>query len=194
METKANSRKLAKKRRDELSIQERKEKSDLICRKLISSSWFCDARNILVYSAIQSEVDLQLFIHHASEANKNIFFPKVDEDNMDFFLIHNEEELEEGNFHVKEPKKYICEDPSRNLQKYLEQDDFVVLVPGVGFSESFNRLGYGKGYYDRFLQKYPKCKKIGIAFETQVLCERENDLFDIKMDQLITEKREGIEK
>ena len=113
---------------------------------------------ILVYSAIQSEADLDLFCKKAWADEKKLYFPKVFGEKMDFFCVSDASQLTSGAFHVMEPDvdTYVLE----TFQS--TQVQVPILVPGVAFSRRGERIGYGKGYYDRYIGMRPAVVSQGI--------------------------------
>ncbi|RLF88523.1 5-formyltetrahydrofolate cyclo-ligase, partial [Thermococci archaeon] len=93
--------------------------------------------------------------------------------------IRSFSELRPGKFNIMEPREAIDEEVNLDL----------IVVPGVAFDESGYRLGFGKGYYDRFLRSFRETTKLGLAYEFQVLEEVPRDEGDIPVDFIITEKR-----
>jgi len=112
---------------------------------------------------------------------KKIVVPKSNTKNETLILSKLEkwEDLIEGAYGILEPRKII-----EVMPKKID----LAIVPGVGFDEKGNRLGHGKGYYDKLLQK-TNAKKIGLAFECQIVDQIPTFDNDVSMDMLITEKR-----
>lgn len=100
---------------------------------------------------------------------------------MEFYLVSTYEQLEEGCFGIREPKDF-CE-RINSVSK-----DAVVIMPGVAFDRNGNRIGYGKGFYDKYFGNYPEVYKIAIAYEIQIVDEIFADKYDVKADCVITEK------
>lgn len=186
METKNEIRKKALACRKQLSGYEVAEYSRKISETLLAAEWYGNTAEFLVYAAVQKEVDLDFFIRTALAGGKQLFYPKVSGDNMDFFQTDSPEKLTEGAFHVPEPSGTERRwDPSAAKRT-------VILVPGVAFHIQGARIGYGKGYYDRYLNRYPELDPIGIAYEMQLFPLWEQEPQDIRMNRIITEKREVI--
>lgn len=186
METKANIRKRLRSIRKKLTIEQVCDCSSKICEKLINDRSICQNDYLFVYSATQNEVDLTEFIHYALGNAMKVAFPRVDGADMDFYEVTSLKQLETGAFLIMEPKaecKIII--PSQN-------ETIGMLVPGVGFSLEGYRIGYGKGFYDRYLAKYPWIHTIGVAYEKQLCEEFLSDEFDVPMDKVITEEREVV--
>lgn len=157
------------------------EKSKKIEEQLFSLRELKTASTILFYVSYDNEVYTHDMIKRGLHSGKNIVVPRSDTRNKTLILSKLErwEDLEEGCYGILEPKKIIKISPS-------EID--LVIVPGVGFDYNGNRLGHGKGYYDRFLQK-TTAKTIGLAFECQIVENIPTDKNDIAVDMIITEKR-----
>ena len=103
MDQKQELRKRMKEKRDRISPQERRQKSAKICERLLSAPEYARFQKILVYAAIRSEVELQLFCDQALRDRKQIFFPKVCGKEMEFYRIENSGQLKKGMFSVPEP-------------------------------------------------------------------------------------------
>lgn len=97
---------------------------------------------------------------------------------MEFYPVTSLSDFVEGRFHIMEP---MGEVPLRETEPF-------VLVPGLGFDKKGNRMGYGKGFYDRYFARFPSCRKIGAAFETQLMEKIPSQSHDIVMDFVVTEK------
>ena len=161
-----------KNERNQLSVDFVSHSSEIICKKIKE---LYPEKEIVVcaYSAIRNEVDIsELFDYY-----DDVFLPVTEGDEMTFYRVT--EQLEQGTFGVSEPKKITM----------LNVKPDLVLVPGVAFDENLNRVGYGKGYYDRFLED-ENLMTLGIAYDFQVT-KSIDDVFesDIRMKKIITERR-----
>ena len=184
MESKAQLRKRIKASRNALNETERTSYSVQICNRLLEQLWYANTDTILVYSAIQSEVDLALFCRHAKQSGKALYFPKVFGEEMEFFRVDDATQLHKGAFSVMEPN---IEEFA--LQPYQLDIGAPVLVPGVAFSKRGERIGYGKGYYDRYIAAHPKLFPVGVCFSCQLLDEIPAEPQDIAMRQVVTEEQ-----
>lgn len=188
-----------KRLRDELPEEQRSAASDAIAERLFSSLWYDKAKEILVYSAIRSEVDLSAFCARARADGKRMFFPKVQGDAMDFFQVDSESQLCLGAFGVREPRtggdEKDCEPAERCGEKgyagrIWSGNDSVqipILVPGVAFSRTGARIGYGKGYYDRYLAAHAELFPVGICFGAQLVDVIPAEPCDRPMERIVTE-------
>lgn len=189
-----------KRLRDELPEERRRAASDAIAERLFSSLWYDKAEEILVYSAIRSEVDLSAFCARARADGKRLFFPKVQGDTMDFFQVDSESQLCLGAFGVREPRTGGDEKECETAENCGERvyagriwngsysANIPILVPGVAFSRAGVRIGYGKGYYDRYLAAHEELFPVGICFEAQLVDVIPAEPCDRPMKLIITER------
>ena len=177
--TKNQLRKQMKSIRDNLTKQQQEQYSLSICERLLQSKWYENADTLLVYASIQSEVCLSHLIQRAWQEQKQVYFPRVKGDGMDFFRVQSIEELKEGSFRVMEPTGKEC---------FLSEQPAPIFVPAVSFSRTGERIGYGKGYYDRYLSRFPNLVRIGICYEEQMVDCRPADSHDKPMDAIVTQK------
>lgn len=176
-EAKKQMRRQAKAKRDALSREDRAAWSKAVCSRLARQPFFQDAKTVCFYYPLGSEVNLLPLAEAALESGKRTAFPRVDGDRMDFCRIFGLEEFAEGAFHVMEPV----------TDELVGAEDALVLVPGLAFDECGGRMGYGKGYYDRYFSRYPSCRKVGICYEAQKEQEVPCGRYDIAMDTIVTE-------
>lgn len=179
--TKKAIRKELLKKRDLLSKKERKEFDEVIFQKIIHLKEYQNAENLLFYVNYQSEVSTEKLISYTLTEGKKVYCPKVLSDTiMEFFQITKKEDLKEGYRGIFEP--------STQYPFSVAQNTFMIL-PMTGFDHEKNRLGYGKGYYDRFLANNSNVVTCGIAYECQ---KWESclpiDVYDYKLDRIVTEK------
>ena len=170
-----------KTRRRSLSCEHVRINSDKICENFLDSDIYKNCQNILAYSTIQNEVDLSQIINQALLDNKNLFLPRVEGDSMNFYRINNTDKLQIGSFDILEPQ---------NGTMYQDATNSIMLVPGIAFSTEGARIGFGKGFYDKYLSQHNSILKIGIAYDWQITKSWETNEFDINMNMIITEKRE----
>lgn len=171
--------------RDRMSKEERACADGKIYDKLIRLPVLKEKSIFLCYVNFRSEVDTIRLISWLFENNKRVFVPRVEGEDMDFYEIHSLSELQEGYWGILEPignsdRRYIADE---ELIK-----DTLMILPGAAFDKSGNRIGYGKGYYDRYLAKNPINDKIGICYHLQLFEKIEADEFDKKISMVVTEQ------
>ena len=163
-------------KRDATSAELRNIISKQIHENLKKNSLFTNAQNIACYFPIGSEINTHDIMLDILKQNKNLLLPKVIGDDIEFYIVPNLEKLESGHFEIMEPKD--------SCKKAKKID--CVLIPTVGVSKLGVRLGYGRGYYDRFLSS-TDIVKISLTYSKQIVKSIPNDSHDIKMDWIITE-------
>lgn len=146
---------------------------------------FRDADVVFLYVSFRSEVETIPLIEHCLRMGKQVVVPLVAEKSqlLPYRIVSKEHDLAPGAFGILEPVADRCQlvDP-RTLQ--------VVLVPGSVFDEHGGRFGYGGGYYDRFLvDMAPQARRIGLAFDLQVVGAIPLAPHDQQLDALVTESR-----
>lgn len=184
---KATARKNVVQQRKNMTQEVNDKYSFIIAEKVIAMAEFMECNNLYIYKAFRNEVNTDRIIQKAMEFNKTVAFPKVCGADMNFHIVPKEDvskSLAEGYMGIMEPESSLP-----ILVPTLEESAGVVIVPGVAFDRNCNRSGYGKGFYDKFLAKYPNLIKIGIAFEYQIFDGIEINNFDIPMDYVITESQ-----
>ena len=165
-------------KRDNTSFDFMKIASEKIQKKLKKINAFRDAQKIGVYYPIGSEVLTQDIIQELLSNGKDVFLPKVIGKKMEFRKISNFSSLEKGSFDIMEPKDDCQTDNSLD----------VVLVPTVGISPVGVRLGYGHGFYDKFLAEH-KTATISLTLEKQIVKNIPKSEHDIIINWIITEDR-----
>ena len=138
---------------------------------------FRAANTILLYYSLQDEVDTHEFVQKWSR-EKRILLPVVVGDDLEIRLYTGPEDLATGAYGIEEPTGTLLTD--------YTAIDFIA-VPGVAFDRNGNRLGRGKGYYDRLLPRIPQAYKVGVCFTFQIVEEVPAEPFDIRMDEIITQ-------
>ena len=181
-------RKQILKERDLLSLEYRKEADEKIFQKLISRKEYKEAELILSYINYKSEVDTKKLIIKAFSDQKRVAVPKVlnNKGEMEFYEITSFEEVVSGYKGIEEPD-IIGKSPV-NLKK--EPGKVLVIMPGAAFDSKCNRIGYGGGFYDRYLEKYSCNNLIAIAlcYQVQIVEKIESEIFDQKPSMVLTEK------
>jgi 5-formyltetrahydrofolate cyclo-ligase len=179
MQAKADIRKLVLQKRNDQMQEEIISKSEAICNQLIELDEYKYAKVIYIYMDFKNEVKTKPIIDNALKMGKKIALPKIENNVMSFYYIHSYEYLKKGYFGILEP----------NTTELAEDRKALIVVPGVAFDERGFRVGYGKGFYDRFLSQHMVFTKVALAFKLQIVDQIPNDEHDVAMDMIITEER-----
>lgn len=170
-------RKYIRGKKRQFTDKELEELSLPVITRLLSHPAVMSAKTLLMYYSLPDEVNTHDIIMQLAESGKNVLLPCVtDGENMEIREYNNPEDMQEGGFGIMEPT-------GKPFTSYDEID--VAVIPGMGFDNSNNRLGRGKGYYDRFLSKVSNVYKIGICFDFQKLPKIPVSIHDIRMDTVI---------
>ena len=149
--------------------------SALIFKRLLSDLERFE--HISIYISMAHEVDTRKIIAWCFEHNKKVYVPKVLKDGMIFVQIQSLDECTLNRMGILEP---ISNQASDGIQ--------LMIVPMLAFNERKHRLGYGKAYYDRYLQSHP-CMKVGICYDANLEPLLIESSTDVKLDKILTEKR-----
>lgn len=172
-------------KRSLLNKKEIKDKSQSIMNSLLNLDAYKNAQRIMTFVSMEKEVDTHPLIQQIISHNKSVVVPITVNKTKELLLsdLFSLSELEIGDYDIEIPKTEFTRlvDP-----KTVD----LILVPGLAFAKDGHRVGYGGGYYDRFLEKIDKSvPKIGIAFDLQIVDKVPVEPFDIGVDLIITEKR-----
>ena len=197
MKTKKELRKEILQRRDTLHLDKQKINSHKIAEQVCSMEEFQNADKVLLFASYKSEVNTEEIFHTAQTQGKELYFPKVIGKEMDFFRVQEKEDLIEGYRGIWEPE----EDEKRKF-KPKTGDRIFILMPGAVFDEDGNRIGYGGGYYDKFLQrlkdKMEDCLMemnavsiVAVAFDCQIVArgQIQSEVHDWRVQYIVTESR-----
>ena len=178
------------KRRDNLSHAERTTRSKLIVRHVIE--WIqqskkneegCSFDAVMVYLSMKSEVETGELIETLFNQGRQIIAPVVDTESGKLIprCVQNlEKDLVKHRLGMLEPNETCPIFPPDKLQ--------LIFVPGIAFDLNGYRLGYGKGFYDRFLPSCPNAVTVGIAFQTQIVEDTYPQPWDIPVQHVLTEE------
>lgn len=171
-------RKQFKKRRSELPYKT--EKSFNICNSFLNSDTYKNAKIILCYSYLNDEVKTDLIIAKSIADGKIIAMPRCIDKNglMNYYIINSVKDLKAGSFGILEPDVKCTE--------LIDFSESVCIVPALSFDRAGFRLGYGKGYYDRFLENYTGLS-VGLCYNDLISDFLPTNEFDRKVDVVITE-------
>ncbi len=185
---KAALRKELLKKRSDINEVEAYKKSRKICESIISTEAFKNAEFIFAYMPIRNEVHILPVIEAGFDLRKRIAFPKCldKKGHMAFFEVSQLSDLSSGAFGIMEPAEGC---PMVDVVEKSETINGIMLVPGVGFDSTKNRLGYGGGYYDRFIGANKSICYIAPAYELQVVENIPTEPYDRCVDIIVTENK-----
>jgi 5-formyltetrahydrofolate cyclo-ligase len=169
-------------RRSQLAIEEREQASRKIVQEILRSKQFQEAEIIFAYIPFRDEVDISALIEECWRMDKQIFVPKADKasQSMAFYRIESWSDLEKGNYGIMEPK--------RSCLSHTNEKIDLMIVPGVAFDRKRNRIGYGAGYYDRYLSRLNhKPFLLAPAYSLQIVPKIPTEPWDQPLDAIITE-------
>lgn len=182
MYSKQEMRTVIKGYRKTLSRDDAVLKSIAILDKLFKTQYYEKAGCIYCYVDFQNEVMTMPLIKKAFKDGKRVAVPKIENGSMEFYYIKGYEDLKEGTFGILEPVG--CEMAS--------ETDALLIMPGVAFDKDNHRIGYGGGYYDRYLKRENSHFKIALAFDFQIFEAVTYEEHDICPDLVLTETERGL--
>jgi 5-formyltetrahydrofolate cyclo-ligase len=169
--------------RESVDLKIRNQWDEIIFNRFIYSESYKKAHTIFAFVSFRSEVDTHEIIKHAIQDEKTICVPRIQskQKGIEIFKIEGFNQLKEGFFGILEPVESCLAVDSNKID--------IILMPGVAFDRQGGRVGYGAGFYDRFLANIKKeVHKIALAYDFQVLDNVPMDEHDIRIDGIITEK------
>ena len=158
-----------------------------ICEALMNMVSFRYSETILMYAPLEGEIDIMPIAVKALSLGKRVAFPRCVEEprNLDFKYISSVDELRSGSYSIAEPPE--------ELESVKDYSRSICIIPGIVFDKEGYRVGYGKGYYDRFLSVYDGTK-FGLAYSECILDEVPRGRFDRHVDILVSEKGAKLAK
>lgn len=150
--------------RKNMSPTARMMKSSRIAENLRELKAYQNAKTVMFFATYGTEIFSEMMMNHAWQDGKKIVLPKANmEDGTILAAVVNsiETDLEHCAYGIREPKMSVC----KEIQPAKID---LVIVPGIVFDEKGNRIGYGKGYYDRWLRKFQRAKRVGVCFDFQM--------------------------
>ena len=170
-------------RRRALSHDQWLTSSRIAQRRLIALEEFAQADCIALYAPVHNETDTADILEAAFAAGKRVLYPAVCGERMVFRQVEELQSLAEGSFGILEP----C---PTGIDHHADEPDLIV-VPGVAFDPHGHRVGYGKGYYDRFLQHPGRTAHlVGLCHDFQLIDGAISaDEHDIRMELIVTDRR-----
>ncbi len=160
-----------------LSQEEKLQAASRAFESLERSVEFMISNNILIYNSLADELSTTMFLEKWHKS-KNFFLPRVNGNRLEI-LPYKKEELRRGSFNISEPSgEDVCQIGTIEM----------VIVPAVAYDTRGNRIGRGRGYYDRLLND-TKALKVGMGYDFQILDRLEAEPHDVPVDMIITNRR-----
>lgn len=157
-------------------------KSHAVCEAFYNKYFHLDC--FLLYYSIRNEVNTVPLIERLYKENKRVYLPVVRNKDMIFKRFCGFDNMAAGAFGIPEP-----------LGNELNEAPQIICVPGVAFDKECNRIGYGGGFYDRYMANYGQSAiKAGFAYEFQVIKNIDKEIFDEPVDEIFTEKQNIIRR
>lgn len=165
-----------------LDAKARREGSRRICRYITGSTPYREAEQLFCYYPLETagEADILPVAGRALAEGRKVAFPRVTEKRMEFIAVYDlADSFREGSFRVMEPVGDAVLTPTEHT---------LILVPGVAFDRAGGRLGYGGGFYDRYLAEHPTAVCMGVALKVQIVADVMAQPWDIPVQYLATEQ------
>ena len=173
-------------KRCNLDNEVRATNNEKICKNMTASATFRYADVLLMYYPKPDEIDIRPIAEAAWAAGKKVAFPRCNpaDHPMVFHFVNSFDELEPGSYNIMEPP---VDSPAFDVAE-AETGNVACVVPAVVFDKKGYRIGYGGGYYDKYL-KDKTCIKIGLCYDFQIIDSIIPNIHDIPVDIIISEKR-----
>jgi len=182
MEDKKILRKQMREIRDALTIEDIHIRSKQITEQLLHSPIYKECTHICVYEAFRNEVSCEYITAQALKDRKCVYLPVTDEASktMEFYQITEDTIYRTGNYGIREPEL------NENLN--ILQDKALILMPGLIFDQNKHRLGYGGGYYDKYLTLHKEHITAALCYNFQIVDELPFEEHDVLPNYIVTEK------
>lgn len=176
--------------RREMSPEEKFARDSAICQAVENLVSFRYAEFVLLYAAQPDEIDVSMIAESALKKGKKVLFPRCDKKThtMRYHEVKSLDELHPDAYGIAEPPEDAPVYDSKT-----ETGGAVCFVPGLVYDKAGYRLGYGKGFYDRYLSEFSGCT-IGVVYSDYILPEVPRGRFDVSVDILLTEKGVRVTK
>jgi 5-formyltetrahydrofolate cyclo-ligase len=172
-------RREARARRDGLSPGERERMSDEVAENVMALPAVADATTVMAFSSFGSEVDTSPIIERLERDGRRVALPRVEGRDIVAVAYRSGDRVSPTSFGALEPA---------GGERVAPEEIDVVIVPGLAFDRSGNRVGYGRGFYDRFLAAVrPHALTVGICFSVQLMDEVPQGRDDRRVDLVVTE-------
>lgn len=173
---KGELRKTIRARKRAMTEAEIQRRSQALCRKFLQSAPYRQAKTLYGYLPYNQEVRILPILEQALADGKQVAVPKVYGDEMKFICLEDLTQVGPGYAGIPEP---LADGP------VAEDESALVLMPGLAFDPQGHRIGYGGGFYDKFLSREPGHPTVALCYEFQVVEQLETEAFDIPVDLVI---------
>lgn len=179
--TKEEAREIVRSLKRQMKPEEIKERSKLVMKKLEELPCFLEARTVYCYVSYNQEVDTRNLINRSLELGKEVAVPRVEGKDIAFYTISSLSDLKPGYQGILEPSG----------SKVSKAERALMIFPGLAFDLKKNRVGYGGGFYDRYLASHRNIsfEKTALAFDFQIMDALKAENYDEKVDRIVTDKR-----
>ncbi|MEG2814132.1 MAG: 5-formyltetrahydrofolate cyclo-ligase [Oscillospiraceae bacterium] len=183
---KKNLRDKYRKIRENMDKQQKKLYDQMIFEKIILLDVFKNAKIVFCFVSTDIEVETITLIKYAMLKGKKVAVPKCEDKNgnMNFYLINSFDDLEKSTFALLEPDTKICQ---RASAEDVNNKNSICVTPGFAYDRYGFRIGFGKGYYDRFLSHFAG-KKIAVCYNECISTRLPHGKFDVASDLIVTPK------
>lgn len=182
MEDKKILRQKMRELRSSMTLEDMDTRSKQITEQLLQSVIYQECTHICVYEAFRNEVSCKYITKQAFQDGKCVYLPVTDEatKTMEFYQITEDSIYREGNYGIREPE---LNENSKTLQEKA-----LILMPGLAFDRNKHRLGYGGGYYDKYLSLHKEHITVALCYNFQIVDELPCEEHDVLPDYIVTEK------
>lgn len=178
--TKQEARSLVKALKIKMTEEDIQKKSKAVMDKVVNLPEFISAENIFTYVSYNQEVDTFALIEKCYQLGKNVFVPKVYGKEIKFHKIEDLSLLKKGMYDILEPDNVYIDDWNNLVG--------AMIMPGLAFGRDFSRVGYGGGFYDRYLQSNESMMTIAVCFDFQLFDSIEVESFDYRPRIIVSEE------
>lgn len=157
-----------------------------ICNRIMSLVSYRFADVIMLYAPINNEIDISPVAVAAFASGKKVVFPRCipDTSKMEFHYIGSLDELKPGTMNIPEPDASA---PVFKASDITDKNKCLCIIPALAFDKRGYRIGYGKGYYDRYLSRF-ECIRAGVIYSELFADQLPNGRFDLKVDFIVSER------
>lgn len=164
--------------RNSISDAEKSEYDKRLTEKLLSMPEYKNAEGVLLFASVGSEFDTGEIFKESIKQEKNVYFPKcIDDSRMVFLRVFSKNDFSIGKYNIPEP--------ITDIKYAFDSKNSLAVIPALCVGRDFSRLGYGKGYYDRFLKNFNGISVCPV-YPPSLTSSVQTDEFDIPLNIIIT--------